>query len=65
MLVLGISNHEQICLGENIVLRFRRDDGRNMWRVLIEAPEEIQIHREEDDFGKLVSARKTTRYRKP
>lgn len=50
MLVLGIRDKEQIRLGNQIVLRFRRSDEGGGWKILIEAPIQTEIQRESDDL---------------
>ena len=48
MLVLGIKQHEEICIGDDIVIRFHgvyHRMGESSPKICISAPKEIKIER--------------------
>ena len=56
MLILTRRNGEALCIGEDIVIRVLRTDGRQIV-FGIDAPKEIPVHREE--IKNLIDAKKT------
>lgn len=45
MLVLGINTKEEIWLNNEVVLSFRRQTTGSGWKILIEAPRDVQVTR--------------------
>ena len=56
MLILTRRNGEALCIGEDIVVRVLRTNGRQIV-FGIDAPKEIPVHREE--IKRLIDAEKT------
>lgn len=50
MLVLGINDKEQIHVGTEVVLRFRKSSTGGGWKILIEATDKLSIKRTKDSF---------------